>query len=293
VSSVREIGSLLFGRLCHDWAFSVVTTVTSYFDDSGTDSASPLILYGGLFGFEHQWLGFERAWKDQLDHPTGNKPPISRLHMYDLEHGLEEFAGYNQADKDNTIFNFRKIITDSGLHGYVNAIEKAAYDELIVGGLRSIWGDSEEHCVTQCILRLGLLVGEIDKGAELAFVFDNRQDRNEANKKAFEVFQRHREYATPELPIFSKILFDGSMKTTPLQGADLVAYEYFRHVRNILSLKKADPPVRARQHWQRLHETGRFFGEMALRPQLTAMAASIKVDPAQGALIGALLGLSR
>lgn len=263
--------------------------VASYWDDSGTHKGSPVTLYGGLFGFEDQWLAFEKAWQEQLKEPTDGKSKIKRLHMYDLEHSIGEFEGYNQANRDSTIYNFRKIILDCKLHGYVIAIENEAYDELIRDGLRSIWGDAETHCITQCILRLGLLVGNIDPTAKITMVFDDRVSRNRSNKKVFELFQRYRDFSTPQLGFFSNIAFDCSMTTTPLQGADLIAYEYYKHVRNIVLGRGR--PVRAREHWARIEETGRFYGEMALRPNLQAMADNIKVDPQQGEILRTLLDL--
>ncbi len=192
--------------------------------------------------------------------------PIKRFHMFDCENAVGEFAGWNRADSDSAIYNFRRVILDADLRGYACAIEIAPWDELVIEPLRTIFGDAERYCVTTCIIRsnaLALSLGE----KELRFVFDNRPSRNEANKRIFDLFQGFQRL-DDEFPQLDNIAFLGSAATLPLQGADLVANEYFRAVAQIIAGK---PKLRA--HWHRLEESGKFGGEMMLRPQIEAMVA--------------------
>ena len=254
--------ALLF---CYVAREEMIGLLTAYFDDSGTHDGATVVLLGGLLGDEHQWSAFERGWSSCLQNPTKGRGPIGRFHAFDLQHSVGEFAGWKRPESDNAFYNFRQVIIESGLLGYAIAVDIAAWNELVVGPLRTFLGDAERFCVSQCILKSNAIALAVDPQKDLKFVFDNRPHRSEANKRIFEIFQ-HFSRLERELPALTDIAFLGSTGCLPLQGADLVAYEYYR-LSHDLALANGQR-IQARPHWERLSETGRIHGDIALRPEI-------------------------
>jgi hypothetical protein len=246
--------------------------LTGYFDDSGTHGNATVLLMGGLVGNESQWTAFELGWKPLLANPTGNRGPIRRFHAYELEHALGDFSGWNRADKDNAFFNFRKVIIDSGLRGYVMAVEIAPWDEHIKGPIRTVFGDAERFCVIQCIMKTTALALALDPNGTLNFVFDNRPESTEANQRVFKIFLTFNQSALDELPQLRDMAFSDSTSTLPLQGADLIAYEYYVLTDALVRRVNGGNPVEARAHWKRLSESGLIAGECIFANDIKALA---------------------
>src|SRR5688572_7961691 len=114
-----------------------------YLDDSGTHNGSRVLVWGGIVGFKDFVGDLESAWKKQLRHPCDNKPPIKAFHSSHLAAGDGEFEGYNQAERDITRYNFRKIILDAGLTVVSFGISVRDWDDIIRGPDRLIMGSGE------------------------------------------------------------------------------------------------------------------------------------------------------
>src|SRR5689334_1069476 len=68
---------------------------------------------------------------------------------------------------------------------------------------------------------------------KIALVFDNRPHREAANKRVFEIYQRNfKVQQKPPEP--TGVAFLSSIDAKPLQAADMVAWESYRHAINWL-----------------------------------------------------------
>jgi hypothetical protein len=157
-----------------------------YFDDSGTHTSSEIVVMAGFVGAQEQWEQFEKTWADKLLEPLKGKPPLRRFHMVDCMQRSREFSDYSEAERNAVIHDFRQIILDANLIGNVTAVDRVAWDEVMIGPLRMLHGDAERHCINSCmsfsINQPTKVFGDNDvelDGAELA-VFSALVDKSDA-----------------------------------------------------------------------------------------------------------------
>jgi len=271
--SVCEFANVLFPR--GRKTPGVLIMLSGYFDDSGTHGDSAVVVMGGVIGDEDQWKTFERDWAARLLAPVETRGCISRFHMHDCELGHEEFEGWSKGERDRTIFNFRQIIIDSKLRAYVCAVARKPWDAYVRGNLRNITGDAERYGVVSCFVQSFKLAQENwPKENQIALAFDNRPHREEANRRVFELYNRHfqRHRKSPE-PM--GISFLSSEQALPLQAADMVAWESYRHAQEFLKHgRKAKP----RPHFNRLVETGRVRAQIADAEVIRRLVKTIPVS---------------
>jgi hypothetical protein len=245
----------------------------AYFDDSGTHDGAPVVLMGGLIGTEDEWKSFEPEWRARLQEPLPGKGALKRFHMTDCEAGTGEFTGWNRAERDAVIKEFRDIILKHDLGGYACAVPRKEWDDLIKWPLRAIVGDAERFCITNCVVQSIRDAESHKEGANLGLVFDSRPTpgRNKMNGFIVEIFQ------IDQLLHSEKVAIDGpsfvsSERVLPLQAADMVAWEFYQHAQNWL---RDGERAAARPHFQRMVEQGGF------RPKIASPAVIAKIAEQQ------------
>jgi hypothetical protein len=168
-----------------------------------------------------------------------------------------EFVGYSDAEADAVTHDFRQIIIASGVWGYAIGVSRPDWENIMAPSPVSLWfGDAEAFCFRDCVSKMLLFVDGfslVDK--ELSLVFDNRPHRTALNEHIY------RQYQMLPQPHNAKLLgvsFLDSTSFTPLQGADMFAWEFFTHCRNLLEPGGADVALEPRPHAKQFFDVGRF-----------------------------------
>jgi hypothetical protein len=229
--------------------------LTAYFDDTGTHRDAPIIGFGGLIGNEEQWYLFDASWRAKLKSPLSGKLPLHRFHMTECMARTGEFGGYSEPERDAVIHDFRQLIIASGVWGYAVGVSRCDWEELIAPSTLRAWlGDAEAFCFRDCVAKMGTFVRELSRiDKELALVFDDRPQRTAINRAISKQYQ-----GIPE-PLGAKLVgvrFLDSISAVPLQGADLFAWEFYAHVRAMLSTGGND--ILPRPHAKQFFDCGRF-----------------------------------
>jgi len=215
--SVVDIGRLLGSQP------RTIAVLGAFFDDSGTHSASPVVAFGGLLGTEAQWDAFAPAWSALLAEPLPGKPPLKQFHLTPLRARVDEFEPYNRVEQDYINHLFKKIILDVGLVTLAAAVDKQAWNELVVGPvLENEFGRPEEYCFVKCVDLVIDTIRARKPGERVYFFFDQgTRDRLENWAKLY-LTQAER---YPEIEGFG---FAKVSDVVALQGADLIATETYQ-----------------------------------------------------------------
>lgn len=276
--SLRDFARLVLPRSCPD---GILAMLTAYFDDSGTHDDSDIVIIAGLSGNEFQWQAFEDAWRAKLAIPSPGKPPLSRFHMYECHNALGEFAGWGRTATEFLAHELGQIILRNGLWAYGCAVLRKDWDANVTGVVRQALGDAEGFCARQC-LQMTLIWGSSFTGdSNIAFVFDDRPHRVWELQKLYTLFKNEGERDNKR-PKLTSVTVASSKQLLPLQGADLLAWEFYHHASDIL-YRGADLKGFQRPYLQALSKSGRSRLQLATTADIKRIAAEAAANPAMGA----------
>ena len=239
----------------------------AYFDDSGTHANSSVVVMGGLIGTVQQWERFERAWAARLADPLPgyDKPPLKMFHLSACEGRWPKsgFEDYSDAEQAALIHDFRRIILDAKLTSTASAIDRKAWDELVVGPYRAVLGSALEVCFADCIAETNRIANPQPEVDTIAVVFDKGiwSERLQAIGD---------EWTYPlGRPRIVSVDFASVADVLPLQGADIVATENYWHAVEWLKLGDvALPRPHLRDYLANMLHEGRILDREAIANEI-------------------------
>jgi hypothetical protein len=228
-----------------------MTLIRAYFDDSGTHYDSEVVVMGGLIGTLSQWRGFEADWATKLASPAPRKPALKMFHLSHCSSKDGEFRSYSQAECDLVTHDFRRIIEKAELISTASAIDRGAWDELVVGRLRDVLGPALVPCFINCIDETISVASVHPEGRRVEIIFDQGIECERLRHIA--------DLYTRPLgnPWIASITFANVRNATPLQGADMSATETYWHAKQWL---REGDTAQARAHFQAYMRTIRAEG---------------------------------
>jgi hypothetical protein len=183
-----------------------------------------VVVIGGLLGTDRQWEAFANAWEARLAYPLADKPSLKQFHLTHCRAGQGEFIDYSPAERDLINYVFRQIIIESGLVSVAVAVNKAAWDELVVGEVARQLGSPLQLCFFKCMEEILRICREQRPGQKVDLCFDI------GIKPEIEEFasycEAQNETTYPELGI---IYYAPVPKVVALQGADMIALETYQY----------------------------------------------------------------
>lgn len=213
-----------------------------FLDDTGTHKEAPVVGVGGLIGTVAQWTEFDAGWKQVLREPCPGKPPLTKWSSFDCRWGRGEFISYNEAERDLTTFNFREIITKTGVFSASNMIDRVAWDETITARFGTRMASAEATALFALIDRLRSWARTHSEGPQMAIYYDAGRMNDGEIQRLVNLFGD----AITAIPEIHTFTFSRVAETTPLQGADMIATESFWFAQEFLG----GNPNPARAHFQ-------------------------------------------
>jgi hypothetical protein len=194
----------------------------AFFDDSGTHSTSPVVAIGGLLGTEEQWNAFEPAWTRLLEEPLPGKPRLRQFHLSPCRAGKGDFRDYSRAESDLLTAEFRRVILNIGLVTVAAAVNRAAWNELVVGEVADELGSPEELCFYKCVESVINIIRLRKPGEKVVMAFDEgTRGKLRWWTKVFMAQQQ-------QYPELLSMFFAAVPKVVALQGADMIATETYQ-----------------------------------------------------------------
>lgn len=270
--SITELAEIVLPYGAREGLFLMLR---AYFDDSGTHSSSRVVVIGGLVGTEDQWRGFEAAWAAKLADPLpeAKKPALKMFHLSHCNGGWGEFASYTDTEADAVTHDFRQIVIGAGLISMAWAIDRIAWNELVIGPHLAALGEPLAYCTEQAVHETYKVAMVHPQGARIAATFDQGiySDRLKAMLDPI----TH----AMGVPRVVHIGWSPVACLLPLQGADIVATENYWHIGKILQLGDDAQPRAHMRHYldNMLHE-----GYVLDRAAITALVSGPALPPSPG-----------
>lgn len=208
-----------------------VAVIKIYMDESGTHGGSdksppsPFVTVGACLAQPKSWKTFTTAW-NAAKKPDG----INVYHAVDCANQRREFKGWSKPQSDAFA---KKMLPIVGKHvGWIVCvgIEMAPFEEAMKAHphLRKLFGTPYEACFQWTVQLILDKVEELSSRESLAFFHECNDYQSEALKSFDWVKQHRRKHASN-----MTIAFGGKDKYTPLQAADIVAYEGNKRLRGL------------------------------------------------------------
>lgn len=189
----------------------------SYFDDSSDDRRERYFVYGGLLGTDEQWDYFDILW-NTATHGLGEP-----FRSTDCENGYGQFKGWPVHERKNLMARLTAVVSGLRLFGYASIIPiaefKAVFPHL---GER----EAMRTVLAHVVVNMASLADRM--GIDVAIWFENGPSSGAAHG-IFDALAQAKWKPAQRLrgPLFE------SKRLRPLQSADLVAREAFKHIDNL------------------------------------------------------------
>jgi hypothetical protein len=194
----------------------------AFFDDSGTHPDSPVVAIGGLLGTEEQWDVFAPAWSKLLAEPLPGKPKLSQFHLSPCRAAKGEFRDYREVERDLVTAEFRRVILNTGLMTVAAAVNRIAWNELVVGEIADRVDSPEELCFYKCVESVIKIIRLCTPGEQIIMVVD------QGTKSKLDWWRRAFLLQQQKYPELLSMFFAPVAGVVALQGADMIATETYQ-----------------------------------------------------------------
>jgi hypothetical protein len=246
-----------------------------YFDESGTHDKPEVFALAGYVASTAEWEHFEREWSQVLQ-----SEGVRIFHMAPLcaRPRRGEFKGWTDAKAEVFLSRVLAVIEHRALFGFAAFVRKSDFAEILRPALvlprDRIYKRPYILCMQSC---MSLILehfpsppynpGSVDK---IACVFDrNHEMRSKATDHFWEIVDA-RNWGRR----FQLIAFAPKRFLTPLQAADLLAYETYRYGTDALT----HPDLPRRPEILRLSADRRIVFNYIDRGTLTELAEKLETD---------------
>jgi hypothetical protein len=199
------------------------------------------VLLAGAMAFQNQWDLFSGKWRKKLENPSPGKSALCRFHMFECQHSIGEFVGWNRVATDFLVRELVDISKSVMIRAHVCAVLRRDWDELVNGDMRRVFGDAEGFCIKMMYTRCLSMAQRYFSAKDVAFVFDDRPERARENNLVYRLFQLYHQNSAEPSPV--SLSFGSSCKFVPLQIADVIAWELYQHSERIWNSGNKDIEV--------------------------------------------------
>jgi hypothetical protein len=201
--------------------------LTFYGDDSGSAPRDRCFVLSGYLAHADQWAKIEREWTAAL----AEAPAIGYFKMRQCYHLDGEFAGWHQSKANKKLLSLIDVLRPYLRRGQLTEISSVlaweTFEEAITGATRQLFHNPYFFLFHSSVSEALKLT---PAGQEVAFVFD---EQGILQSDAVQQFNYIKATVPEGLQIkMGALSFDDDRRTTPLQIADLIAWQVRRREMN-------------------------------------------------------------
>lgn len=200
--------------------------VTAYFDDSGTGASDSVVVVAGYIGSVFQWQKFNMEWSWLL-----SQFGVSQMHRAELESFHGDFYGWTPERRSLFVNKAQQIIKRRTYVALGCAVIKEEFETMFPDNLKRFYAGAYGFCATLCLARARRWFDKTNQKDAIDWVFEagtqgSGQIGHLLNALYSDVDAR-RDFRLRGWSFSGKDVL-------PLQAADVIAYEMFKHATNQL-----------------------------------------------------------
>jgi hypothetical protein len=216
-----------FERLCCDLEIAdgaLMPMLTAFLDDSGTHPKSEVAVVAGFISSKLLWDGFRKEWRRTL-----RKHGVDSFHATDLENSKKQFIGWSRPQSEALRRDLYEIVRRKTLIPIGCATIVSDWERLMPQHIKAEMGGAYGWCAEQCLHEVARWTKHAHRPeTEFRYVFGaGTKGHGQVAKMLTEVTTQPR-YAWLGVESYS---FE-KKAMTPLQAADWMAYEVYKHMCN-------------------------------------------------------------
>jgi hypothetical protein len=209
--------------------------LNGYFDESGTHDASRTISVAGYLSTPDRWCNFDKAWKAALDDFD-----LDFFHMTDFVARKGDYENWSDEVRGERIARLIKIINDHAMASVGFALPLRDYYSTFSKSAKRYSGGAYGLAAISCFMDAALAIQPPILDAKIAYIFESGV---KGKGQVMKVFDKAYEDANLRKKRYMLSLgYKDKRDFRPLQAADILAYELYRHLP--IQLGEIDAPTR-------------------------------------------------
>jgi hypothetical protein len=252
-----------------------VVILTAYFDESGTHSGSEAVAVAGYVSTPDRWERFGQEWREALAAYN-----IEYFHMTDFANGTNP---YKQWPKQKRRHRFERLVSIINKHALASVgivIPVSFYESAMSPKAKRISGGPYGHAVRCCFMDLAKIDRSNVVGHEnvwIDYVFEAGVKGSGMIVKTFRESAKN-ENTRNQFRLHS-IRFEDKRQFVPLQAADILAYELYKHMPRQLGIDPRKQRVEHLRHLGMIPCRWGFLGENELRRHAQMLELAPELAP--------------
>lgn len=246
--------SQMLARTSANWWIPMFDFET-YWDDSGTHDSSPIAVAACYVATREQWEWFVRDWDD-----ARRDEGFDVFHMADFmalpEYKKEPFCRWDEAKKNRVYSRLATIINTRVRMGFAFAVPTRAFEQFAPGHVkREMTSDAFIFAVQSVLSLVSEWWQQYANGGAVQYVFEDRKNMG----KIHQIWHTSKEYPDQAAQLGIKadapdgFSFQSPKFFKPLQAADILAWNQFVHMRDVV-LQGLDDKKNCRPYFRLLRK---------------------------------------
>lgn len=194
-----------------------------YFDESGTHDDSETLCVAGYLSTPAQWVEFEKEWRATLDYYG-----LAFFHMGKFTNGAQPYEDWKTEKKAECFARLVGIINARTLLSIGHSFLVSRYCAIFTPAARRVAGGPYGLAANCCIMDAAEYLRKENPEGWLRYTFESGARGAGEVLKNFQLNMR-----TPQQKDHYRLLglsFEDKRQFLPLQAADILAYELYRHL---------------------------------------------------------------